>query len=97
MIPESLQIGSVTWQVKIVDVLPDGSDDWGMCDEDTSTIYVVTGPLDVMWDTFIHEVRHGIIVTFGLRRKFKGDGEEDVIATETPILLQLFEMKIRSK
>lgn len=95
MLPETIQIGSVTWKVKVCEKLPDKSEDWGLCDPDISTIWIAKGPRDVMKDTFIHEVLHAMVFTFGLMRKFKGDGEEDVIAALTPSLLSTFKIGIK--
>lgn len=90
-----VQIGGLTWTYKVCDTLPDGSEDWGLCDDKTQTIWIRRGPKETMQDTVLHETMHAIISTFGLQKHFKGQGEEDVVKVMSPVLCGLLNWRMK--
>lgn len=81
--PSKLKIAGHTWNVRRVNNIPHGDDAWGMCVDDTLTIWLRKDDPHPE-ETFLHECLHAISHSYGVPL------EHDVIVPLERALAQLW-------
>lgn len=65
--PKTIRILGQKWNIVETEVINDSLDTLGLCDEETSTIYLKTAMSDeTRWQTFLHEYYHAVMAVIPL-------------------------------